>query len=151
MKKFFSILFCLSLSISLFAQGSDVIIKQIPKTFKINDNVYLVNKSPYHILHAIVAKVENGQYTPLGSATGLAPNDNIEIAAFSDNKLKKLRGSSLAIKVKALKKPIEQITDLDNVDPEDLTYNFDVILSENRHDLIIEVIMKRASGDIMDF
>ncbi len=150
MKKFLILLF-LSFTLGSFAQNDGVIIKQIPKSFKINDNVYLVNKTPYHILHAIVATVNGSAYTPIGSATGLNPNAQIEIAAYSDNKLKKLRGSSLAIKVKALKRPIEQINDLDNINPDDLTYNFDVILSENRHDLIIEIIEKRTSGNIMDF
>ena len=149
MKKFLSFVCLVLLSLTATAQTNNVIIKQIPKNFKINDNIKVVNKSPYHILQIVVSQAKTGWYLLLGEGTNISSNDEVEIASFSNNKLKKLRGQTIAVKVKALKRPLAQIDDLDNIDSKDLTYNFDVRLSENRHDLIIEVI--RPSGHIMDF
>ena len=153
MKKFAFLLFTCLISLSSFAQYDNVIIKQVPQKFKINDKIILVNKSPYHILQAVIALCkENGDYLPLAApATSIASNQEVEYASFEYNRLKQLKGRNIAIKVKALKRPIEQIDDLDSVNPEDITYNFDVTLSENRHDLIITISSKSASGNVMDF
>ena len=142
----------------------------IPKSWKIQDFIKVTNRSPYLILQVVVAEVVDHELVPLGSATNIRPNRTESIAAFKYNSLKHLKGKTIAIKAKALKTvlgdqsgtdvstPFGDVTvrhmDVDkesaNLGPEDVTYEFDVKLFEDRHDLYIE-LYNAAGNDIMNF
>ena len=123
-----------------------IIYKTIPKDMKINDRIIVQNKSSYYILQVVVAVVgSNNKIKPLGSSINLAPGASVEIASFDNNRLRTLRNKTIAIKAKATKG--QNIT---NVDPSDITYDFDVNLSEVRHDLHIDLFSETGRG-VMDF
>ncbi len=149
-----------------------VFYKEIPKRLNIKDKVFLVNRTPFWIVQAMVAVVDDrdGSLTPLGSAALVAPNESWELASFSDNNLKYLRGKRLAIKVKGSRKMlaasrtdvstpygsvgvqrrnIDQET-LNSLQPEDFVYDFGAVLYEANHDLYIRIVNMGDNG-IMDF
>lgn len=152
--------------------SNNVLEVTVPSNLKIKDKIFLVNKSPYLILQAMVALPQlNSGYELLGSATYLAANESATIASYDNNWLKNLRGKTIAIKVKGAKvftgenrtgvaTPIggvgvahtEISSDLvNNIDPKDITYSFDVKMHEEDHDLYIEVYYKGDGKNIMDF
>lgn len=149
---------------------SGVFYKQVSKKLNLKDNIFLVNRTPFMILQAVVALVDenDGHLTSLGSCSLVSPNESREMLSFSDNGLKYLRGRRLAIKVKATKKMIstngtsvntpygsvrvqpkidQEI--LDSLKPEDIIYDFDAVLYEANHDLYIRIVSKQDG--IMDF
>ncbi len=144
----------------------------IPQSLNIKDNIFLVNKSPYLILQAMVALPQpDGNFEPLGTTTLLAADERAQIASFANNSLKRLRGKTIAVKVKGAKviagqkrsgvvTPMGDVgaatteisSDLvNNIDPKDITYDFDVRIYEAHHDLYIEVYYKSKGGNVMDF
>lgn len=144
----------------------------VPSNLKIKDNIFLINKSPYLILQAMVAIPQpSGGYDLLGSTAYLTADETATIASFDNNGLKKLRGKTIAIKVKGAKvftgenrtgvatpyggvgvAHTEISSDLvNNIAPEDITYSFDVKMHEENHDLYIEVYYKGNGKSIMDF
>lgn len=143
----------------------------VPQNLKIKDKIFLVNKSPYLIIQAMVALPQgNGNFEPLGTANILAPDETSQIASYDNNWLKNLRGKTLSIKVKGAKVFAGQSRTgvgtpmggvgvshteinselLNNIDPKDITYSFNVKFYEANHDLYIEVYYK-GSGNVMDF
>lgn len=133
----------------------DIIYKTVPKKwFNIKDKIIVQNKSPYYILQVVVAVEDsNGDLRPLGSSSYLAPNGTSELASFRDNSLKALKGKVIAIKAKGTKVLLgdnSQAADLNNIKPSDITYDFDVRLSQSRHDLYIELFSINGQ-DVMDF
>lgn len=158
---------------SLTSAKENIIFRTIPNYLKIRDKIFIENKSPYYILQAIVA-IPNGHddFKLLGSCTYIAPNEVWEVASYSDNWLKNLRGKTIAIKVKGTKKfmgqnnthvdtPIGSVginhkelspEIINSITPADLIYSFDATLFEANHDLYIEIINKGENGkSIMDF
>lgn len=149
-----------------------VFYKDVSKKLNIKDKIFLVNRTPYWILQAVIARVDDrdGHLMSLGSSALVAPNESWEVASFSDNNLKYLRGQRLAIKVKACKKMLAinrtnvstpygsvgvQHQDIDpeiinSLSLEDFIYDFDAVLYESNHDLYIRIISKGENG-IMDF
>lgn len=153
--------------------GEHIVYKQVPAKLNIRDKIIISNKSPYYILQIVVAVKEGEQLVPLGSSTFIAPNEDWELASYRDNTLKSLRGKTIAIKTKAAKVSMGERNEtridipfsvysfgirhkeldpeiVNNLKPEDITYDFDAKLYESRHDLYIEVFNSKGN-DIMDF
>ena len=141
---------------------------------RIEDKIFIKNKTPYYILQIAVAIPQNdGEFEPLGVASYIAPNETFNMANFKNNSLKQLRGRTIAIKAKGARvfagehnstsvdTPYGSVgvkhkelnpEIINNIKKEDYTYNFDVKLYENRHDLYIEVFSSGENGNgIMDF
>jgi hypothetical protein len=181
MKKIVAILFLLiGMTGVAFAQEDkskdNVIYAEVPKNLNIKDKIIIRNSSPYTILQAVVVLEEDGNEELLGSASYIAPNKSIEIAKYENNKLKKLRGKKLAIKVKGVKKvlgdkqttqvgggslalgPFEvgvthsdiKAEEVNNIDASQIVYNFAVSLAEENHDLYIKVSASGENG-VFDF
>lgn len=130
-----------NLLVEVYSNDKGVIFKKIPKDLDIKDKIFIVNRSSYTIVHAAVAYLgSNGTYIPIASMDKLAPGETHELIAYSDNELRDLCGKVIAIKVKG------QTAD----DADKSTYNFDATLSEDRHDLYIEVSSGHG-GALMDF
>lgn len=153
---------------------NNIISVEVPDELNIKDKIIIRNKSPYLILQAVVAYDDYGILIPLGTASYVAQDDIYTVASFKGNKLKKLRGKRLAIKIKGAKVFVGRSrTDIglgstfgfgslgvnhtripaelvNNIKPEDITYNFDVTLFESSHDLYIDVLSNGEQG-FMDF
>lgn len=145
--------------------SKDVIFLQVPKKLNIKDKIFLVNHSQTTILQAVVAIVSDDTLTPIGNATLVSPGGRFEMASFSDNNLKKLKGQKIGIKIKGVKKILGDTNktgivggslatgpvglgiehreikaeELNNIDPSLITYDYKVSLSEQNHDLYITV------------
>lgn len=147
-----------------------VIRMTIPPKLNIKDNIYIQNKSPYLILQMVLAlDTGDGSYSTIGRASYVPSNGREKIASFDDNKLKKLRGLPVVLKVKGAK--INPRTEGANVDvyipfgsvnvhnkkpnPEDIkdideskiTYDFRAFMFESDHDLYIQI----EAQDALDF
>lgn len=168
--------FVLNAQIEMSANNlsKNIIYKTIPKKLHIQDKIIIKNKSPYYLLQMVVAiPKENGDLEPLGFASQIAPNMTFTMANFKNNSLKKLRGKTIAIKAKGEKfyvnehngpsialsnesssiesKEIDPETS-NNLKEENVTYNFDVNLYEDWHDLYIEIYSSGENGKgVMDF
>lgn len=151
--------------------NANVIYKVVPKKLNIQDVIKVRNRSPYLVLQIVVAEVVGNDLKPLGSITGIEPNQTREIGAFKKNSLKYLKGKTIAIKAKALTAAIEDLKgkdiytpfggvfvrgrDIDketmnNIRPEDITYEFQAELFEDHHDLYID-LYSASGNDIMNF
>ena len=151
----------------------NIIYKTVPKKkFNIRDKIIIQNKSPYYILQVVVAiKDENGELQPLGSASFISSNETWELASFKYGGLAKLKGHVIAIKAKAVKMIVGENNQtnvwtpygsvgvrhkemdpelINNIKPEDITYDFDVKLFEANHDLYIQLFSSGEQG-VMDF
>lgn len=177
MKKYLLLAVAAILSITVCAQENtetkadpNIMFRVIPNNWKIQDYIKVRNRSPYLILQIVVAEVVDNQLQPLGSTTNVWPDDTETIAAFRDNSLKYLRGKTIAIKAKGLKRskgnqsgtkvktPVGSVRvghvdldkDIDDLNPEEVTYEFDVKMFESDHDLIIDIYGAKGD-DIMNF
>ncbi|MCC8038296.1 MAG: hypothetical protein LIP02_09230 [Bacteroidales bacterium] len=122
--------------------GEDNVIHiTIPKKLNIKDKVFLVNKTKGTIEKAAIVLEENGTTTTVGFANNVGPGDVFEVASYQDNKLKKLKGKNLLIKIKGEKAKGENQGGVS-------TYDYKVDLSEKSHDLYITVT---SSGNPLDF
>lgn len=162
-----------------YAQSSEpqdhVIYMDIPKKLKIRDKIFLENRSPYTVIQAVVVMKENGQYQSLGTASYLGPNSTAEMASYDHRALKNLRGQRIGIKIKGIKKILSDQTalgmsgnvgltgigfgfqkntlrteDVNNINPEDITYDFSATFYEDSHDLYIR-ISDGTSQNVLDF
>lgn len=176
----FILLLFISFSMPVFGQSDsdslaatdNVIMVTIPANLKIKDKIFLVNKSPYLILQAMIALPKSkGDFEFLGNANYLASSERATIASYENNELKNLRGKTIAIKVKGAKvftgenrtgvaTPMGDVgvahTEIaselvNNLDPKDITYSFEAKLHEEDHDLYIEVYYKGDGKKILDF
>jgi len=160
----------------VFAQDNNaddhVIYKTVPKKLKIKDKIIIENNSPYYILQMVVAIPDaEGKLQMLGSASYIAPNETFTMSSFKNNWLKNIRNKQIAIKIKGAKLIVGEQNQtqvwtpygsvgvghkeldpevLNNIKPSDITYNFDVSMYENRHDLYLQVITKDGDS-ILDF
>lgn len=165
-------------AISLCAQekydprtNGNIIFKVVSNGFNLKDKIKVWNRSPYVIMQVVVCEVANNELKPLGTCTDVDPDESCDIASFSDNTLKYLKGRTIAIKAKGLKKVVgdqsrtkvttpmgnvgvrhQSVTEgsANNIKPEDVTYEFEAKLFEDRHDLFIE-LYSASGNDVMDF
>lgn len=122
--------------------GDDNVIHiTIPKKLNIKDKVFLVNKTKGVIEKAAIVLDDNGTTSTVGFANNVGPGDLFEVASYQDNKLKKLKGKDLLIKIKGER---NQGPTQGNV----ATYDYKVNLSEKNHDLYITVT---SFGNPLDF
>lgn len=161
---------------SVAQENAHVFYVDVPKQLNIKDKIIVRNRSPYLIMQAVVALADNGILTPLGTISHIVQGEACTVVSFKDNGLKKLRGKTIAIKVKGAKifagqnktnvgfgssfgfggisvgrkeLPADVVN---NIKPEDITYNFDASLFESSHDLYIDIISSGENGKgIMDF
>lgn len=100
MKKLFLFITMLFACISIFAQDNanndNVIYLDVPAKMKINDKIFLENKSPYSVLQAVVVLVESKK--TIGSTLYVNPGRRSEMASYDNNWLKNVRGKKIAIK-----------------------------------------------------
>lgn len=135
------------LYVEVFNNDKGVIFKRVPQELDLKDKVFIVNKSAFEITHAALALVENtGNYQPIASMDGLAPGDTYELISYSDNELANLRGRVIALKIRG-KKGFKVTDDSDA----NAFYDFNASLSEESHDLYIEVTSTGHGGNMMDF
>ena len=121
--------------------NGNIIFKLVSHKLNLKDKITVCNRSSYTLLQVAVCLAEDNKLKPLGTCTNIEPGESGDIASFSDNALKNLKSRTIGIKAKGIKK---------NSDLDDVTYEFEVKLLEDRHDLIIELY--NASGkDVMDF
>lgn len=142
-----------------------VIYVEVPKKLNIKDKIYLVNRSETTILQAVVVLMSGDSYTTIGNASLVSPGSSFEMASYSGNWLKNLKGQTLGIKIKGVKKIIGDTSttgvaggsfatggfgvgvhhreikaeELNNIDPELINYDYTVRLGEANHDLYITV------------
>lgn len=117
-----------------------IIFKLVSHKLDLKDKIIVSNHSSYTLLQVAVCLAEDNKLKPLGSCTNIEPGASGEIASFDDNALKNLQSRTIGIKAKGIKKG----------DSEDATYEFEVKLLEDDHDLIIEMYNAPAK-DSMDF
>ncbi len=151
-------------------KNKGVIHTQIPSNLNIKDNIIVQNKSPYLILQMVLAlDAGGGNYYTIGQASYIPSGGAEEIASFSDNKLKKLRGLPAVLKVKGAKinprteganvdvyTPYGSVNvhnrkvnaeDVKDIDESKITYDFRARMFEADHDLYIQI----ESVDVLDF
>jgi hypothetical protein len=139
---------------------STIILVDIPKRMDLKDKIIIANRSPYMILKAVVALVEDNKLSHIGSATFVAPSASVEIIDYAYNGLYELRGKRLAIKIKGYKKlvnndplsmDVSNPIDMNNLDQDALSYDFKVTLAEEKHDLYINVSADENKENMFDF
>ena len=120
--------------------NGNIIFKLVSHKLNLKDKIIVSNQSSYTLLQVAVCLAEDNKLKPLGTCTNIEPGESGEIASYEDNALKKLQSRTIGIKAKGVKKG----------DSEDVTYEFEVKLLEDRHDLIIE-LYNAPGKDVMDF
>lgn len=178
MKKLLLLATMIALTIPMMAQDN-IIYTTIPTTFDLKDRIFLSNHSPYTILHAVIAKNDK-PLEKIGECQILGPNASVQIVDYKHSGLKNFIGKELAIKIKGVKQVLTRTSRLNvgngvignivsdifgnvlsttEVDPElvnnldstKITYDFRVTLSEENHDLYINVYENTSTNDIMNF
>ena len=125
--------------------NGNIIFKLVSHNLNLKDKIIVSNQSSYTLLQVAVCLAEDNKLKPLGSCTNIEPGESGEIASFSDNNLRNLKSRTIGIKAKGLKKDVGNESD-----SEDVTYEFEVKLSEDDHDLIIE-LFNAPGKDLMNF
>lgn len=120
--------------------NGNIIFKLVSHKLDLKDKITVSNRSSYTLLQVAICLAEDNKLKPLGTCTNIEPGESGEIASYEDNALKKLQSRTIGIKAKGVKKG----------DSEDVTYEFEVKLLEDRHDLIIE-LYNAPGKDVMDF
>ncbi len=120
--------------------NGNIIYKLVSHKLDLKDKITVSNRSSYTLLQVAVCLAEDNKLKPLGTCTNIEPGESGEIASYEDNALKNLQSRTIGIKAKGVKKG----------DSEDVTYEFEVKLLEDRHDLIIE-LYNAPGKDVMDF
>ncbi len=149
------LMLCFPLIVNAQEKGDNIIYKEISKKMNLKDKVIVTNKSPYFILQLAVAAVFDGQLLQIGTINFLRPNESVDLVSLRNNGLRKIRGKKIAIKAKGTKiflgegKMDPDPDVVNNIKDKDITYDFDAVLYEDRHDLHIEMVSSKK--DIMDF
>lgn len=120
--------------------NGNIIFKLVSHKLDLKDKITVSNRSSYTLLQVAICLAEDNKLKPLGTCTNIEPGESGEIASYEDNALKNLQSRTIGIKAKGVKKG----------DSEDVTYEFEVKLLEDRHDLIIE-LYNAPGKDVMDF
>ena len=120
--------------------NGNIIFKLVSHKLDLKDKITVSNRSSYTLLQVAICLAEDNKLKPLGTCTNIEPGESGEIASYEDNALKNLQSRTIGIKAKGVKKG----------DSEDVTYEFEVKLLEDRHDLTIE-LYNAPGKDVMDF
>lgn len=145
MKRILFMLFMAVISLNLcFAQDLDenIISLNVPKVWKLDSKVTVVNATPYWLNKVVVAEREGGNLSPICIINHIAPGSSESYDSFIKKTLSRLRGKTLAVKAKGVKlgnngsynKEAEYKAD----DPQ-VTYSYQATVSTKRHDLIITI------------
>lgn len=177
MKKLILLCIVCMAAISTYAQNDNLIKLQIPQSYKIKDRIILVNNSNCTILRGVVVLADTTEQVVLGTCNIVAPDTKITLASFDKNGLKKLRGRTIGIKIKGVKKLMivdETVSttsgyaggfynrssasadvkadDINNLhNDETVTYDFSASLSEANHDLYINIYDNNNGEGVLDF
>ena len=151
--------------------NGNIIFKAVNPRWNLKDKIKIRNRSTYLILQVVVAEVVGHELRPLGSCSEIDPGEVCDIASFDKNTLKYLKGKTIAIKAKGLKRIVGEQSRTDvrtpfgdvnvkhksvdqesanEINPEDITYEFDTELFESSHDLLIELYSTNGNS-VMDF
>lgn len=151
--------------------NGNILFEVVPPKANIKDKIKVWNRSPYTIVQVVVCEVVGNDLKPLGTSTNIKPGKTGEIASFKMNSLKYLKGKTIAIKAKGLKKVIGNQSSTEVTTPfgdvgvsheeykeessnsltsEDVTYEFEAKLFEDKHDLYIE-LYATSNRSVMDF
>lgn len=140
----------------------DSIKRKDPKVFcvavgklNIKDKVFVTNKTTYYIEKAVIGFIDlNMKFQTIATASNVSPGQKTEIISFDKNGLETVQKRALVLKVKGSNngntQENEEVKSSFEADANSITYDFDAILSEVRHDLYIDIIHKK-SNDILDF
>lgn len=119
----------------------------------IQDKIIVTNKTSYFIQQALVGYITKDlTFKVITTTSDIAPGERKNIASFSNNDLKSLRGKTLVMKIKGCKNASVKDGDTFNQTEKstDVTYDFSASLSEKRHDLYIDIILKN-DNNYLDF
>ena len=121
----------------------------------IKDKVFFTNKTTYYIEKAVIGYIDlNMKFQTIATASNVLPGQKIELTSFDKNGLEIVQKRVLVLKVKGSNnsnaQESEEMTSSNEVDANSITYDFDAVLSEVRHDLYIDIIHKKIN-DILDF
>lgn len=124
---------------------NSILFKQVSPTWDLKDRILVDNRSAYLVEQVVVAEVIDHDLRPLGSCNNVEPMGKCEVATFERNGLRRLKGRTIAIKAKGLKRAGDgkNITD-------EYTYDFEARVYEYKHDLYIELYTTSGPG-FMDF
>lgn len=179
MKKIILLATVVAMTLPMLADGNNIIYATIPTNFELKDKVFLCNYSPYTILQSVVA-TNNEPIEKIGECQFVGPNASVQLIDYKRSGLKRLIGQELAIKIKGIKQVLTRThtpsagngvignlisdvfgkvlttTEVDpelvnNMDSTKITYDFRVTLSEENHDLYINVYANTNKEDLMDF
>ena len=109
----------------------------VSQSLNIKDWIVVQNSTGMNIEKFAVSTVDaDGELHPLCIASDIVDGEIRKVSYFSGNKLKYLRGQTIAVKAKGV-----------NIDGTLSTYDFDVYCYEQNHDLYINL----TSRHILDF
>lgn len=91
-------------------KGDHIIYVEVPRKLNIKDKIILVNHTQTSILQAVVVLMKGSSYTIIGNASLVTPGNRFEMASYDDNWLKRLKGHTIGIKIKGVKKVIADIS-----------------------------------------
>jgi hypothetical protein len=131
--------------------GNNIVYVNVPLNLNLKDKLILVNQSPYVIVKSTIALVEDGQITHLATTNLVNPSTSAELIRYDDNRLSLLKGQKLAIKTKGYKQSLNANSDLNALIPEEITYDFQVSVREEDHDLYIIVTSDVHNTHVFDF
>ena len=150
LKRILALSFVFFLALSSFAQTDNdehIIYKEVPRKFRIEDKIKVVNKSPYYIQKIVISLPVNNGFSLIGTLSDIKPTEDESIDLRNERLMKSLRGETLAIKIKGIKTNQNM--------SEEAIYDFNIQYYCYRDDLVIVVSHKNKSEDnnksIMDF
>lgn len=120
-----------------------LIFVSIPNRLHIKDKVIVTNQTPYPIKHIVITIInDNGRCKMLGQRTNIDPGISQELLSLDGNALKTIRKRTLVIKIKDTEVLSTNMNSPDNstFDQRLTTHQYNIKLSEQRHDLHIDVI-----------
>lgn len=162
------------------AQDDKLIMITIPESYNIKDKIILVNNSTCTILRGVVILADTTEQVVLGTCNLVGAGGSVTLASFDKNRLKMLRGRTIGIKIKGVKKAIfnqsvssfggaayasgpvlvsgavahseVKAEDVNNLqNDESVTYDFSAKISEARHDLYINVYDNNNGEGVLKF
>ena len=121
----------------------------------IKDKIFVTNKTAYFIEKVVIGYIDlNMKFQTFATALNISSGQKIELISFEKNGLEVVKKRVLVLKVKGNNngnaQESEEMTSSRKTDANSITYDFDAVLSEARHDLYIDIIHKK-SNDILDF
>lgn len=136
---------------SIKRANPDLIFAKVGSGLNIKDKIFVVNKSQHYIQQLAIVKFNKfGEIEVVCIHPKIiAPGQTCEIASYDDEELERLHKQTLAFKIKGSRKSQS------DADDKDVTYKFNVKLSEEDHDLYVEVSKPLdtflAPDNVLDF